>query len=446
MLVFISDIHLTDETAFPSYLAPRVVEKIFYESLEAILERRPDVKELHLILLGDFFDLIRTLAWWTIRGGKWIEKDVTPWHGDRSKLEAETLKVLNSILAVRNNKGFVNALHQLPGRLKKEFPRLTETAIHYVPGNHDRLITFRSLKTTVKDVLGARIIADGGYYRPPGYKVLAMHGHQLDMLNREDKGIPPFGDFISSLVTALPYWIESDMKQALKKGKLTGVSKNDIQVLKQNLLRVDDVRPQSAILPWILSQVKGQKEIEEYMEGFILDRIGELRKNEFLQKWLKAHDRELGAYDEIFNLLALLFSNDIVKWISRRFLSLDSLVSNIQKLSEDKKDHYAEGLLKAANKEINKKGDPYLKKVQTLLDGVDLVILGHTHVAKVVPLRKDISYLNTGTWRKYTYQTLDRKYFTSLHNLSFVVVYKEDEAVDRRFEQWNASMSKEVPL
>ncbi len=445
MLVFISDIHLTDETVFPSYLAPLVVEKIFYESLEAILERRLDVKELHLILLGDFFDLIRTQAWWTIQEGNWIERNVTPWHGDRSKLEVETLKVLDSILAVKNNKDFVNALHQLPGRLKREFPRLTETAIHYVPGNHDRLITFQSLKKGVEDVLGANII-ENGYYRPPGYKVLAMHGHQLDMLNREDKGIPPFGDFISSLVTALPYWIESDMKQALKKGKLKGVSEEDIKVIKQNLLRVDDVRPQSAILPWMFSQVKGQKVIEEYMEGFILDRIGELRKSKFLQKWLKAHDHELGAYDEIFNLLALLFSNNIVKWISRRFLPLDSLVSNIQKLSEDKKDHYAEGLLKAANKEVDKKGDPYFKKLQTFLDGVDLVILGHTHMAKAVSLRKDVSYLNTGTWRKYTFQTLDRKYFTSLHNLCFVVVYKEDEAADIRFEQWNASMSKEVPF
>ena len=78
MLLFISDIHLTDGTAFPSYLPARAFGEVLFDHLVSILRRRSRVKELNLVLLGDFFDLIRTKDWWTIGKGRWKPKRVTP--------------------------------------------------------------------------------------------------------------------------------------------------------------------------------------------------------------------------------------------------------------------------------------------------------------------------------------------------------------------------------
>ena len=66
MLLFFSDIHLTDGTAFKSHLNADAFREVFYGKLSALLRRRPDVKELTIVILGDFFDLIRTREWFDI--------------------------------------------------------------------------------------------------------------------------------------------------------------------------------------------------------------------------------------------------------------------------------------------------------------------------------------------------------------------------------------------
>jgi UDP-2,3-diacylglucosamine pyrophosphatase LpxH len=73
----------------------------------------------------------------------------------------------------------------------------------------------------------------------------------------------------------------------------------------------------------------------------------------------------------------------------------------------------------------------------------DCFVIEHTHGTKYLPLNERASYLNTGTWRKYTVLSLAGNEFVSFHRLTFVTVYKGDEAENRRFEQWNALMKVE---
>ena len=148
MLLFISDIHLTDRTAFQYSLNKDAVKKVFFNNLVSILERRPKVKDLTLVLLGDFFDLIRTKEWWVIRDGNWEPKKVTPWSENQDGIEEIALKILNGIF--KNNKSFIEEIKTLPYRLSNKFPKIKFEKIIYIPGNHDRLITLQPLWNVVE--------------------------------------------------------------------------------------------------------------------------------------------------------------------------------------------------------------------------------------------------------------------------------------------------------
>jgi len=75
MLVIISDIHLTDEstavnvhpTAFDEVLGPEIIGEF----------KRVKASEIHLVLLGDIFDMCRTDYWFR----KGISPDDRPWGG-----------------------------------------------------------------------------------------------------------------------------------------------------------------------------------------------------------------------------------------------------------------------------------------------------------------------------------------------------------------------------
>jgi|GEM_PF-1886859 len=434
MLVFISDIHLTDQTAFPSYLPARAFEQVFYNNIASIVERRKDsVKELNIVLLGDIFDIIRTKEWWEIKNNEWITKDITPWNENQRGIDDSAAKVLQAI--IQGNQDTLRAIKELPQKIKQSKPNLESVNLIYVPGNHDRLITLPGLWQKVNESLGDITLADTGYYSPAGYNTLAFHGHQIDMMNREDKKCSPMGDYISSLVTAIPYWIENEML-------LKGFSAKSASKFKDKLLRIDDVRPQSAILKWLVLEAgKEKKNVKEFLKDFLFMVLEKATEDPFFKKWIDAHDKELGMYDEIFKLV---MSAKGLLSLGKKFLTLDNLLDLINKIQgEDGKDAYAEKLLKACQKEFLKKETPFEYEVQQKIKDAECLVLGHTHGAKYLPLNEKVSYLNTGTWRKYTIQSLAGKEFISSHRLTFVAVYKNDEAGERRFEQWSALMKAE---
>src|SRR4030043_403370 len=120
--------------------------------------------------------------------------------------------------------------------------------------------------------------------------------------------------------------------------------------------------------------------------------------------------------------------------LGKKFLTLDNLVDLINKIQgENGKDAYAEKLLKALNKDFVRKEKPFEYEVQQKIKEADCLVIGHTHGANYLPLNERASYLNTGTWRKYTVLSLAGNDFVSSHRLTFVTVYKGDEAENRRF-------------
>jgi len=81
---------------------------------------------------------------------------------------------------------------------------------------------------------------------------------------------------------------------------------------------------------------------------------------------------------------------------------------------------------------------------------VDLVIYGHTHVPRQVPLdvrgRRRLIYFNTGTWRKTVrpaeYGARGDRDFVPWEVMSYLVLYRSDENRGYRFEMWQGMRGK----
>src|SRR5438046_176383 len=108
MLVFVSDLHLTDEN-FP----PAVPVNRLTEAIDDIMQRGKvgGSRYATLVLLGDIFEIIKS--------PRWLEDDVRPWD---SVTEVHRKTVTNIYMSiVRANEPFFKWLETLPER----FPFVT---------------------------------------------------------------------------------------------------------------------------------------------------------------------------------------------------------------------------------------------------------------------------------------------------------------------------------
>jgi hypothetical protein len=185
------------------------------------------------------------------------------------------------------------------------------------------------------------------------------------------------------------------------KMKIEGFSDNLIKSSENRMLRIDDVRPRSAVLPWLLSIAMSEKEaLKDFLEQFIFDFLGNIIEDQFVKEWIEAHDEELKTYDELLDLISNMSVFKFLNNLGKRFPTLETLSKIASKIHRDgEMDPYARRLLKACNKEFTM-DEPFEWKVQEKLQNSDCVITGHTHGAKVISLNDKISYLDTGTWRR----------------------------------------------
>jgi len=189
MLVFVSDLHLTDHAAGQPELENHLITLL--ESIRRRACELPECKELELVLLGDTLDLLKTRRWFNNPG-------LRPWRTETAELGDLVLEIAREVLVQFQN--FSSRLHQLKAELKGE--RGIECKVTYFVGNHDYLLNStvaRLAREFVRDKLGL----DGkrGEDFPefkiwPEYRVFAAHGHQFDPLNYVYGDLKPFGDAI----------------------------------------------------------------------------------------------------------------------------------------------------------------------------------------------------------------------------------------------------------
>jgi UDP-2,3-diacylglucosamine pyrophosphatase LpxH len=423
MLVFLSDVHLTDgppETA----IDPRAFKK-FCDLLVNIIgdPSKTNIHQVEIVLLGDIFDVIRSDFW--LRKENQIPNPIRPWSAPNDEDSANcnrqmyTEKIVKRIIDNPRNQEAVRYLKDFEQWCAAHLGLINFT-VSYLIGNHDWLINlYPAARQAVADFLG---LTPPDYYvnnefnecRPfdlDDYPVFARHGDYYDPFNFEgDRKASSLGDAI--VIDLLNKFPEAVKNSPL--GTTTG--------LYDQLREIDNVRPLWEIPAWIQGLCMRYSGITNQMHDIwngLVDDFCALNFVKQHQHWdLKAALRL--SEDFSFDRLRQI----VESWIAR-------------KLWSDSDDYrgfaYKEWAMQQAKARY--------------------VVYGHTHQAEQVPLDlmpptasgvTEALYFNTGTWRKVFEHTVfdpDRCEFIGWYVLTFLVFYlAAEKEPDRNYEVWSASL------
>jgi len=146
-----SDLHFADSSSlsigehyFNHNLPPEVYRAFFNEILEFI--RNENIEDIDLVLAGDIFEVTRSPLW---------HKDhLRPYaHNDQvtegSDLEGRINEIMNAIAADQRVSATLDLFRNLTIQLRRP------VRIHFIPGNHDRLLNAsQSIRNRTRSFLG----------------------------------------------------------------------------------------------------------------------------------------------------------------------------------------------------------------------------------------------------------------------------------------------------
>lgn len=445
MLVFISDLHFVDGSA-GEHNPPTKAFEYFFDDLVSIASKESNqIKEIKIVLLGDVFDLLRTEKWFP------FDENERPWGYGEAEIEKHAQEILTKILTHKENSQTFQTIKDGVESLKDRCQKFAQCRLEstprlfYIPGNHDRLVNkYSSLRVEVCKCLGI----PREWHNPADpfphvhedlrYGVFARHGHEFDIFNYEggssytlpDYERVPIGDPITTeLVSRLPY--EAGL---YLQGQ--GMPLDEIQPIKARLQEIENVRPLSAVIEWLLYQVKQEEEpvVKQAIEAAIDKAITLFNELNYVKLWFERHDRwGFDEADKIRVFLSLL--------TKLRLSTMDSFMHLVEK-AKDMGFFVKDDLREAAPQELSRL-DPRFR----------YVVYGHTHEPLVVALRSDAPlagdprplekvYLNTGTWRSRYYKADQDRSFMRWKNMTYVIFYREDERKERKadFETWTGTL------
>lgn len=438
MLVFISDLHFADGTAGEHNIPPGAFD-YFFSDLKAIAtDDRNEIKEIKLVLLGDIFDLLRTERWLDAS----IPENERPWAAENineAKIEEHANVIFDAVVGHPDNFASLEKIKKGVQDLQQACPGLeAEPRLYYYPGNHDRLCNkYSSLRQKVCTQLGIpkkwHNPANSFAHLHPElrYGVLARHGHEFDSYNYEggnsyterDYERVPIGDPITTeLITRLPYELARRLEP------LTWLTDEEKRKIKRNFQEIDNVRPFSAVIEWLLYQTRKDDRLKDIIEDTVDQVIRAFNDLKFVKLWYDVHDKWLDPFDKADKIQAVLFLLEKFKvFPAEKLLSLAMKASDL---------FTRDDLAEAAPQEIFRQMEPRYR----------YIVYGHTHEPLVLPMRiresREHIYLNTGTWRtRYQKATQDDS-FISWKNLTYMVFYRSDERPGRtaEFETWTGTL------
>jgi UDP-2,3-diacylglucosamine pyrophosphatase LpxH len=289
MIVVISDLHLQhtaqdllSRSEGGKILATRVVRNVGAGALSLLFSEitrnaeRTGAKEVNLVLAGDIFEMHRTPRW--LLGGEALRPTLAP-AASSTALEAKVLSILAAI--EHDNAAFLETLARFIRTGEHVHRGHTRTLgavavrVHYIPGNHDRLLgVWPSTRRRVRELLG--VVGPGGnaeapfphvldWNRAAGYGVRIRHGHEYDPTNFSapfDPAAPPsaetyerpaLGDFVTvDLSTRLAVAFRAHYARELR---LPGAPGEGYRRIYLALTEFDDVRPQSRLVQYLTDAV-----------------------------------------------------------------------------------------------------------------------------------------------------------------------------------------------
>lgn len=431
MVVFISDTHFEDGSAGEHNLPPEAF-KIFFEDMVWHVEHR-SINDVTIVLLGDIFDLLRSEYWLDAK----VLDSGKPWavpSPDAAELGRHAEDVLDAIL--NKNRVALDAFRDGVTTLRAVCARVS---VAYVPGNHDRLVNHSEpLRKKIRDALGI----DGSgrfknFFEDHAHGVHARHGHEFDIHNFENIGSfeeidydgVPIGDpMTTELLTRIPVLVAT-------KAKKYNVNLSDVDVgnLKRNFQDIENVRPLSATIDWLLYQVQCKPELEAAIEDAVDEAIRYFKALPFVAAWFDRHDSWRNPWDEA-DQLQLAF------WALERFkiLSARELMPVVERMMNLSLGH--DSLIDAAS-ELFGHLDPAIR----------FVVLGHTHAVRQSAVALETiggaqvrrMYLNSGTWRPRHRRCHVGSGFVDWKEMAYCIIYSADERANRgapSFETWSGTL------
>ena len=197
-----------------------------------------------------------------------------------------------------------------------------------------------------------------------------------------------------------------------------------LSALYLRLLQFDDVRPQSALLDYMLDDSGGDFSVEEAWEKLVpvmQDLIAEIHDNKFFRYWLSRRAKPWAPAE---------------LELARALLQMGGWRNHPAREAARKIARFMMG---------GEPDQPQLSAMREELVGsnkVRVVLSGHTHSPEVCLIKSDESgdrfYINTGTWRDVIPSTPDGRTFGRMRALTYVTLYSKAEQAEscNSFDYW----------
>ncbi len=394
MLIFVSDIHLTDQLHGSAIPRAATFER-FWVRIQAARGKRP----AEICFVGDLFDIVRSPSW--------FDGAYRPYH--------------------EKSDGLVEMIETIVGRiLEREAPffdairsRVEEGAleVHYVLGNHDRLLKYapEARRAVWKALTGEdRDIEFPTKKLFPEHGVIAYHGNVTDAVNYDPEGGATIGDAIGSeLITRFPRAVRL----------LTGEK-------HEQLDDIDDVRPVYAVPAWVRQLGVLNPELLKPVNDTWVGLVESFLSRPFVKSWMKAtkkKKKKIGVAEgtKLKVLLELSTKKVVAKGSDKRLTELYKVLQ-----------HGFDGKMAAHGARMIEENA-----------GFNYVVNGHSHFANMVPLGNvdgtPAVYFNTGTWRsvhQIGHGVGGRPTFLPYDAMSYLVFFPDVDELGRAYEWWNGVM------
>jgi UDP-2,3-diacylglucosamine pyrophosphatase LpxH len=462
MLVFISDLHLSDgssgETVHQGTL------RVFRERMRALAYAaswRADgkykpIEEFNIVLLGDILD--------NLRSSKWFDDDpstsshIRPWNITTGEPFATRVRrITEGILS--HNEVFFSLLRELrepaiaslppaghDGRpvrsngCRTPLDRMpVRVRIHYMVGNHDWFYhlpdpAFSDIRRAIVNALGLENNSSEPFPHDPEepsarairevfaeHRVFARHGDIFDPMNFEgSRDKSSVGDAVAiDLVARFAVEVRRSMGDALPIDCMIGLNE------------VDNVRPLVMLPVWIgglLRRTCPDKRLRRQVQEIWNELVDQLVRSPFVREHMSYRHPFSPAQQLKWTLmlskrLIAPENNWLIRWLGHSKGSSRS--SQLQHAIRERSFH---------NRTAR------------------FIVYGHTHKHEIIPLNSSLTgegllnqiYINSGTWRpvhELARYRCGSETFIGYNTMTYLAFFKDGERNGRRFECWSGALS-----
>jgi UDP-2,3-diacylglucosamine pyrophosphatase LpxH len=444
MIAILSDLHITDGSTSRN-VDPGAFELLKEEILVNV--RKKKATEVHVVLLGDIFDLVRTDYW-----AATIPYDRRPWNGtidrnngmnsDVAEVERQFNAVLGRILAVPDGSAaaLIEMLDSLA--LHPETAGLPLT-LTYVVGNHDKPFNnFPSLQTALRDRFAHLKPNFALNVFAPDYGVLARHGHEWDgechakefweKVLRSGETIDRFDERLSK-VMALGEVITAELMSGFLHNcrvqfRKAGLTSDQDRALLGGLMDVNNLRPMTDIFLWLRWFTRYNEERYTRPIGqALIDALDALLDSSYARAW-----DGIGGFDLTDKLsLARIGLNLSGLDLAEKAMEFAALFGS-----------HSDELKEGAKQEFFA---PHRDK------RIRYIVYGHTHEARQDFFSGDrdpLMYVNTGTYLPFIQLAEEKRGFATAYRMTMAFFYNVHEDTGGRadatptLQVWNGIRKK----